>query len=831
MKYTRAHLVGPRFFNIALSLLPAICVACSGSSGSGDGNGQNPEEPPRPPAVVTPLPEENSPGLPPGQPSGQPSVPAETPEERAARDSAAVMAAIETLGATSWLGSNLSADAIVNNLSLPGVLPDDVSIRWESDHAERLDPVSGRVRRLLGVGPSDVTLRVTVSRGQATESKEFPLKVVPYTLGELSFMSLPQGLAGFAGLASSTVVSLGFQGESLFAATSGGLSFSADAGQTWSTRTVVGGVALNEITQLFAAGQTLYAGTKSQGLLVSDNNGQSWSTRTEAQGLGGHNILQISQGEAGLFVLTATEDVCMVFRSTDGAQSFQRIDTLDGLSPAFPRCAVRALHVDGKKLFIGGKNLLISENGGESFKVIEIDTESPIEHISSAQNRVYLSTYFDGIFVSESEGNRFVKRTTENTNGQLAGNYSTAKPYAKGSQLFVPNDGVLSVSQDGGRTFSKRTFTSRILSITGTGNMVVVGMDNGLAVSRDGGATFTSQTASTELGGREPAFGMRVLGSQLFYLTRKGVEVFDETTQTVQKKDVGSGLGCNIMQKLVVQVDKILLTGLKPECGLGRSLDKGATFSTQAMNSVLNDVFADESRVYAAAPGTGLLVSMDNGVTFDKRNNLNSNLGSDKVSRVVAAGSDIAAVYLEESFFHGVSISRDGGAKFTLNKTAENGLTGQFVSDLMFAAESLFVATEAGVSVFDKGDGYAAGRTLELPLKGAKLQREGSTIYVLGKEGGGIAISNDGGKSFDVRTPENSGLASDAIHDIALKEGVLYVATEGGLSVSLDGGKSFVNKSLIDGVSNLIVTDVEVEGAHIYLGTSLGLVKSVWKPL
>ncbi|MEM6430511.1 MAG: hypothetical protein AAF708_14815 [Deinococcota bacterium] len=91
------------------------------------------------------------------------------------------------------------------------------------------------------------------------------------------------------GLASDVVTALYPFGSTLFAVTTGGLSISRDAGESWTTQTVSTGsqnLDARAINDLFfdSDSSTIYIATE-EGIYISEDNGASWLVRNEDNGL------------------------------------------------------------------------------------------------------------------------------------------------------------------------------------------------------------------------------------------------------------------------------------------------------------------------------------------------------------------------------------------------------------------------------------------------------------------------------------------------------------------------------------------------------------------
>jgi len=206
--------------------------------------------------------------------------------------------------------------------------------------------------------------------------------------------------------------------------------------------------------------------------------------------------------------------------------------------------------------------------------------------------------------------------------------------------------------------------------------------------------------------------------------------------------------------------------------GIQFSDDNGASWVQMAgLSGNVSGLYANGSRIYAAANFTDLRISTDGGVSFVTRTNADG-LGFTP-SRVAVSGRH---VYVATS--SGLAISDNKGASFTLRTTA-NGLGSNQVNDVIVDGNTLYVAT-----------------------------------------GGGVSISTDGGASFINKTTAN-GLGSNSASRLALNGGVLYAATTGGLGISSDGGATFSNRTTSQGLARNEVASVAASGVNVYVATGV----------
>ncbi|WP_207679733.1 DUF11 domain-containing protein [Desulfonema magnum] len=112
----------------------------------------------------------------------------------------------------------------------------------------------------------------------------------------------------------------------IYTATSGGLSVSADGGDTFTNKTTAHGLGDDCVRGVYAAGSTVYAATNG-GLSVSIDGGNTFINKTTAHGLGDDRVRGVYA--AGSTVYAATNGGLSV--SADGGSSFTNKTTAHGL--------------------------------------------------------------------------------------------------------------------------------------------------------------------------------------------------------------------------------------------------------------------------------------------------------------------------------------------------------------------------------------------------------------------------------------------------------------------------------------------------------------------
>jgi len=92
-------------------------------------------------------------------------------------------------------------------------------------------------------------------------------------------------------------------GSTIYAATDGGLSVSANNGTNWTNYTTGSGLGNDIVYGVYAAGSTIYAATF-DGLGISTNNGATWTNYTAENGLGSSVTTSVYASGSAIYVAT-----------------------------------------------------------------------------------------------------------------------------------------------------------------------------------------------------------------------------------------------------------------------------------------------------------------------------------------------------------------------------------------------------------------------------------------------------------------------------------------------------------------------------------------------
>jgi hypothetical protein len=290
---------------------------------------------------------------------------------------------------------------------------------------------------------------------------------------------------------------------------------------------------------------------------------------------------------------------------------------------------------------------------------------------------------------------------------------------------------------------NKNTNTG-IESIYVSGNTIYTGnVNNGspvpgkLSISTDGGATFTHKTTADGLGNNN-VWGVTVDGGIIYAATSGGLSISTNSGTSFTNKTTTNGLGNRFTQDVYANGSNVYVG---TNGGLSISSDGGDTFANKTTanglgNNTVNGVYAVGNIIYAATNG-GLSISTDGGDTFANKTTTNG-LGNNTVNGVYVSGNNIYA-----ATNGGLSISTDGGDTFT-NKTTTNGLGNNTVNGVYVSGNNVYAATQGGLSISTDGGATFTNYTTTNGLILNTLRSiyvSGNTLYVgAGGVGGGLSI-------------------------------------------------------------------------------------------
>jgi hypothetical protein len=176
---------------------------------------------------------------------------------------------------------------------------------------------------------------------------------------------------------------------------------------------------------------------------------------------------------------------------------------------------------NGSNIYVGtASGLSISTDGGTNWITrttangLGVDV---IRGVYASGNNVYAATNSAGLSISTDGGASFVTKTTSNglpTNNLLG-------VYASGSNVYAATNSGVSISTDGGATWTNRLPSTTVYSVFANGSTIYAGTLSGLQISTDAGATWTNYTTANGLA-NNTVRGVYAVGSKIYAATSGG---------------------------------------------------------------------------------------------------------------------------------------------------------------------------------------------------------------------------------------------------------------------------------------------------------------------
>lgn len=409
---------------------------------------------------------------------------------------------------------------------------------------------------------------------------------------------------------------------------------------------------------------------------------------------------------------------------------------------------------------------------------------------------------------------------------KIASNYVNCIHFDSQGKLYLCTDGGLSISNDAGATFTTKTtsnglITNQVMDIVTDSNGVIYAaiFENGIVYSTDNGETFTPITGL-------PSSTVNTLFEKdgKIYAGCYGLTIISNLGETITNYQTNnSNLPNNSIQSIYVDSNDIIYVATSS--GLSISVDNGASYTTIGVaegitNLNLKAVFVSSSGKVIIGSNDHLFISQDNYATRDSNNQLA--LDSNGFTKQNVANNTVKSV-LEDSNGIIFAVTNFGFTKLTNNNgtiSTSNKLIGPSLFDVALdSSGNIYVTSDLGLYIStDQGANYNLTSTstgiARSIIKDIEFDSQ-NNLYVA-TDYGGLAISNDEGSTFTVKT----NMASKRVYGIAIDQtnDKIFLATYSGISISDDYGETFTNKTTADGLANNTVFCIVYKNGVLYAG-------------
>lgn len=328
-----------------------------------------------------------------------------------------------------------------------------------------------------------------------------------------------------------------------------------------------------------------------------------------------------------------------------------------------------ALHPNIKELFMK-KNFL-------TVLIIALSTLL----FAAPKGTLYVGTS-NGLSISTDNGKTFTVKTTADG----IGDKNIYDIGFFGSKLYLVTKAGLSISADGAGTFTNipkvegKLVTDYASKIYVENELIMVSSTKGISISTDGGKTFTLKSNPQLPLGVNSNKNSRIEKKDniIFIANGLGVLMTSDNGTTFTGKNQSDGLVSKYIITLFIDQNNIYI-GQAP--GLSVSTNNGASFTTLNKSLKVDALCASGNKVYvcsmSAKDTRGVYVSNDGGKNFVRKTTANG-LGSNNTYAITTAEN-----FIFVGTAGGLSISTDGGENFVTKKTAD-GLSHNLVMSLLF---------------------------------------------------------------------------------------------------------------------------------------------------
>lgn len=399
------------------------------------------------------------------------------------------------------------------------------------------------------------------------------------------------------GVQSFTIFSINYNNGSLITTTDKGIYRSTNNGNNWST--INDGLPLSrKITSFTIANGIYIAATSNLGIFRSTNNGQNWQQANN--GLLDNNILQVKADGNSVWALSRNAGL---FKSTDGGQSWTAITVKNNCL----KCTEIAI-LDST-ILIAQESLLVSTNSGKTWQ--EDNSVQDVKSITAYKGRLIANTNYR-LYESLDTGEKWFLEPEFNLDSSITINTALSTPnevkYVATASKGLARGQIAAVTW---KPFNIGLLTANITQIETDKGLVYASAFGGLYRSADNGDNWLEMVDLFNV----KVNSFVVSNDKLIVATdTSGIRV--ATTDFFVFKEANSGLGSKKVHKVIQRGNTIYAL---TDNGIYRTPNQGDNwfkFADLIDTLQYTDLLFDGNILYAGTE-SGLYKSTNGGNSFE----------------------------------------------------------------------------------------------------------------------------------------------------------------------------------------------------------------------
>lgn len=313
------------------------------------------------------------------------------------------------------------------------------------------------------------------------------------------------------------------------------------------------------------------------------------------------------------------------------------------------------------------------------------------------------------------------------------------------------------------------------------GNNWLIATDGGLSISQDGGSSYSNITTKNGLGSNR-VNKVKNFGGTIYAATVGGLSYSNNNGNSFNNLSTYKGLGSNMIYDVEIVGDKIFAA---TSAGLSTSNNGGVSFTNLFQSNTIYEI-DHQGSVVVVGSYNGVYVSLDGGNNFSLKTTANG-LGSNLVKSVdINSDGQICA-----GTSKGIFISSDNGSTFS--EKVVSGTSNPYVYEIKCSGSNIYAATNQGFFIStNQGSSftlYSSLQGLQASIINDIFLDTNGKVYL--SHTSGIAITADNGQSFS-NIKSSNGLASSYVNKT-------YVSKGNYLYVSTSKGNSYIDANLVGG--------------------------------